>query len=150
MGKEQQLSTTIKNDKNKSAITNGSRMFSRRMFADAVVDGRTSWARRLRDLLTLHINDLGGEDMVSAAEKSIIRRVATLTVECELMEKKFALGNGARAEDLGLYITAANSLRRLLESIGLKRVARDVTPLTLNDIARDIASNNELEADDAK
>jgi len=28
-----------------------------------------------------------------------------------------------------LYLRGANSLRRLLESIGLKRVARDVTPL---------------------
>jgi hypothetical protein len=122
----------------RSRVSNG-----RALFADATVDGRSAWARRLRDLLVLHVSDLGGEDMVSAAERSIIRRVATITVELELLEKKFALTDGADAADLDLYVRSAGGLRRLLEAIGLKRVARDVTPMTLDEIAA------EIEAEDA-
>ena len=63
----------------RSRVSNG-----KALFADATVDGRSSWPRRLRDLLSLHISDLGGEEVVSAAERSIIRRIATITVEQEL------------------------------------------------------------------
>jgi hypothetical protein len=45
------------------------------------VDGRSTWVRRLRDVMALHLSDLGGDDNVSEAERSIIRRAATLTVE---------------------------------------------------------------------
>ena len=77
-------------------------------------------------------------DIVSAAERSIIRRIATITVELEWIEQqKFALSrNGPSAEDLDLYLRGSNSLRRLLESIGLRRVAKDITP-TLDDIVRE-------------
>ena len=34
----------------------------------------------------------------------------------------------AQPEQLDLYQRTANSLRRLLESVGLKRVPKDVTP----------------------
>jgi hypothetical protein len=108
-----------------------SRVSNGRMFADQTVDGRTSWARRLRDLLVLHINDLGGEANISAAEHSICRRIAAITVELELLEKKFALkGTGASADDLDLYLRAANSVRRMLETIGLQRRSKDVTSLS--------------------
>jgi hypothetical protein len=38
------------------------------------VDLRTQWARRFKDLLVLHINDLGGADNVTEGEKAVIRR----------------------------------------------------------------------------
>jgi hypothetical protein len=126
----------------RSRVSNG-----KSLFADATVDGRGAWARRLRDLLVLHISDLGGEDMVTAAERSIIRRVATITVELELLEKKFALSDGADAADLDLYVRSAGGLRRLFEAIGLKRIARDVTP-TLDDIAAEIRAEREATGDD--
>lgn len=110
---------------NRSKITNGGALF-----AGATVDGRRSWSRRMRDLLALHISDAGGEDAVSAAEHSIIRRIAAVTIELELLEQRFATSeSGATAVDLDLYLRAANSLRRMLEAVGLKRVARDVTPM---------------------
>jgi hypothetical protein len=124
----------------RSKVSNGSALF--------VTDSVAGWSRRLRDLIALHVADLGGEDVVSTAEHSICRRIAAITTELELLERKFALkGKGAAAEDLDLYLRGANSLRRMLESIGLKRVARDVTPpSTLDEIARDIeaedAANN--------
>jgi hypothetical protein len=107
----------------KSAVTNG-----KRMFVEAG-DGNGPWARRMRDVIELHISDLGGLENASEAERSIIRRAATLTIELERLEAKFStLPNGPRAEDLDLYQRASNSLRRLLESIGIQRRPRDVTP----------------------
>jgi hypothetical protein len=100
------------------------------------VDGRSTWVRRLRDLIESHTSDLGGEDAVSEAERSIIRRIATLTVELERMEVEFAAAGSAQPDQLDLYQRTANSLRRLLEAIGLKRRARDVTPDPLEYAAR--------------
>ena len=100
------------------------------------VDGRSTWVRRLRDLMGLHLSDLGGDDAVSEAERSIVRRVATLTVELERMEAGFAVAGEAQPDQLDLYQRTANSLRRLLEAIGLQRRPRDVTPDPLEYAAR--------------
>jgi hypothetical protein len=100
------------------------------------VDGRSTWVRRLRDLMGLHLSDLGGDNAVSEAERSIIRRVATLTVELERMEAGFAVAGEAQPDQLDLYQRTANSLRRLLEAIGLQRRSRDVTPDPLEYAAR--------------
>jgi hypothetical protein len=105
----------------RSRMTNGSELL-------AGVDGRSIWARRLRDLIDLHVSDLGGSDAISAAERSIVRRAATLTVELERMESRFALDGQASPEDLDLYQRTAGNLRRLLESLGMQRRAKDITP----------------------
>jgi hypothetical protein len=107
--------------KGRSRMSNGSAVLPG-------VDGRSTWARRLRDLISLHLSDLGGDGAVSEAEKSIVRRVATLTVELERMESVFALAGEALPEQIDLYQRTANSLRRLLESVGLERRAKNVTP----------------------
>jgi hypothetical protein len=123
--------------KGRSRMTNGSAVLPG-------VDGRSTWVRRLRDLIALHLSDLGGEDVASEAERSIIRRASTLTVELERLELAFATQGEATAEQLDLYQRTANSLRRLLESIGIKRVPRDVTP-DLADIANEIAASKREE-----
>jgi hypothetical protein len=123
--------------KGRSRISNGSNILPG-------VDGRSTWVRRLRDLISLHLSDLGGDDAVSEAERSIIRRAATLTVELERLELIFALAGQAQPEQIDLYQRTANSLRRLLESIGIKRVPRDVTP-SLADIAAEIEAGKREE-----
>jgi hypothetical protein len=81
------------------------------------------------DVLSLHIADCGGEDVVSYAERSIIRRIATITTELEWIEQDFKSSRkGPTAEQLDLYLRGSNNLRRLLETIGLERRCRDVTP----------------------
>jgi hypothetical protein len=52
------------------------------------------------------------------------------------MERQFALDEQASPDDLETYQRVANSLRRLLESVGLQRRAREVGP-TLSDILRE-------------
>jgi hypothetical protein len=108
----------------RSRVTNGKEILPG-------VDGRSLWARRYRDVLTLHLSDLGGEDNISEAEKTLARRAACLVVELELMEVRFATGGEPDTEDttanmLDRYQRTANTLRRLLESMGLERRAKDV------------------------
>ena len=94
------------------------------------VDGRSYWVRRVRDLVALHISDLGGEANCSEAEKSIVRRAAVLTIEMERLERHFALADPGQIchAELDLYCRLANSVRRLLDMAGLERRPRDVTP----------------------
>jgi hypothetical protein len=108
--------------KARSRITNGKVLLPG-------VDQRSLYVRRYRDIHNLHISDLGGPDNVSQAELSLIRRIACLTVECERIECLFAEANGAPDGKLEIYRRLAETLKRLLESIGLKRVPKDVTSL---------------------
>jgi hypothetical protein len=119
----------VPNPRGRSRVSNGSTILPG-------VDGRSTWVRRLRDLMGLYLSDLGGDDVVSEAERSIIRRIATLTIELERMEADFAVAGEARPDQLDLYQRTANSLRRLLEAIGLQRRARDITPDPLEYAAR--------------
>jgi hypothetical protein len=101
------------------------------------IDGRSAWVRRCRDLIAAHLSDLGGEANTSAAERNIVRRAAVLTTELERMERQFALDEQASAPELDAYQRCANSLRRLLEAVGLQRRARDVGPTLADILAED-------------
>jgi hypothetical protein len=121
---------------NRSAVTNG------KSFLPGL-DGRSSiWVRRCKDLIALHVSDLGGESNMSEAEMALVRRVATLTVELEMMELKFATVGESDPKSLEVYGRTVNTLRRTLESIGLKRVPRDITP----SVAAYVASRQHDEA----
>jgi hypothetical protein len=79
-------------------------------------------------VIAAHLSDLGGVDNTSAAERSLIRRAAVLTTELERLEVKFASAGEASAEELDIYARIAANLRRLLESVGLQRRPRNITP----------------------
>jgi hypothetical protein len=108
--------------KGRSQVTNGKVLI-------AGVDQRSPWVRRAKDVIAAHLSDLGGIAATSAAERSIIRRAAILTVELERLETRFALANEASDSDLDLYQRTAGNLRRLLEAVGIRRRPRDVTSL---------------------
>ena len=111
----------LRKRKGRSKVTNGSAFLPG-------IDNRGPWIRRCKDVVAAHMSDLGGPGNVSAAEQSIVRRCAVLTVELEQLESTFALYGEATTDDLDLYQRTANSLRRLLEAVGLRRRSRDVTP----------------------
>jgi hypothetical protein len=97
-------------------------------------DKRGPVARRFRDLVGLVMSDLASDPTeLSESQRQIVRRIASLSVWCESQEAKMADGAEINILEFG---RTANSLRRLCESIGLRRVARDVTP-TLGDILRE-------------
>ena len=107
----------------RSRVTNG-----RQSYVDG--DGNSAWARRWRDLVALHIADLGPAETLSEAQTSLIRRCATIEIELEAMEGRLSKGEPA---DLDAYTRACGHLRRVLETLGLERRARDVTPNALVD-----------------
>jgi hypothetical protein len=110
-----------------SRLTNGSTLVLK---PSKCTDGRSAWCRRLRDLLEMHVSDLGGYTNISAAEMALLRRAITLIVELERREAEFAQLGRAGSDDTALiiYSTTTNTLRRTLEALGLHRRARDVSP----------------------
>jgi len=109
----------------RSRITNGSQLLPG-------VKNTNVWARRCRDVIDSYLSD---HPDASVAERSIIRRIAVLTTELERLESKFALAEQADQAELDLYQRTTGNLRRLLESIGLKREQKDVGP-TLGQLLR--------------
>ena len=104
----------------RSRVTNGRRVFA------IGGDGRGAWTRRWRDLHEAHIADLGGPGGLSEAQLSLCRRVAAIEVQLEQMEAK--MSEGDVEVDMDQYGRLAGHLRRILETLGVKRVAKDVTP----------------------
>jgi hypothetical protein len=67
---------------------------------------------------------MGGVTNLSMAERSLIKRAATLECELEAIEGKLSEG---KPQDIAAYATAASHLRRIFETLGLDRKQRDVT-----------------------
>ena len=102
----------------RSAVTNG-----RRLFVQG--DGNSAWSRRYRDLITGHISDMGGRSLLSESQVSLVKRASAIEVELEYAEGRLSRGEEV---DLDSFSRTASHLRRILESLGMKRVSRDVTP----------------------
>jgi hypothetical protein len=104
----------------RSRVTNGRAVFA------IGGDGRGAWTRRWKDLHEAHQADLGGADQLSEAQVSLCRRVAAIEVELERLEAR--LSEGDLKVDLDQYGRLAGHLRRILETLGITRAKRDVTP----------------------
>jgi hypothetical protein len=117
----------------RSRVTNarlGGKVNAATLFVD--IDGRTAWGRRYRDVVAALVDDAGGLSSLTELRYVLIRRVAALVLEAERME--VSLANGEKI-DVDLLARISSHIRRMSETIGLDRVARDVTP-SLSDIIR--------------
>ncbi|MGE3745167.1 MAG: hypothetical protein AB7G25_05545 [Sphingomonadaceae bacterium] len=85
-------------------------------FAD--LDRRTGAFRSAERKINEIINDLGGEQEVSAAAREIVQRLAVLGAVIEDLEARW-LGGGKF--DFRTYLAATNCQHRLLRTIGLER-----------------------------
>ena len=112
----------------RSRITNGRELLPG-------IDQRSTWARRMRDLVELHLADLGGLDNTSEAQRSLLRRISVLEVEAEYLETEFAKRE-ASDKQYDLYLRIVGVLKRLYELVGIERQARNVTP-SLQDVLRE-------------
>jgi hypothetical protein len=113
------------NGKVRSRITSGRSTFLK--VDGHRVDMRSQYARRFADLFSLHTAELG--PTASEAELAIIRRAVTLIVWLEQAEASFATDDeAATVAKIESYGRTASTMRRLLESVGLGRRAKDVTP----------------------
>jgi hypothetical protein len=107
-------------EKPRSAITSGRKLF-------ATGNPNTASSRRFADLVVGHMADMGGADLLSDAQVSLIKRAASL--ECQL-ERLDALLSDGQPVDLDSYGRASSHLRRLFETLGVERKQRDVTPFS--------------------
>src|SRR5262245_14734146 len=89
--------TAARAPRQRSAVTNG-----RRLFVEG--DGNSAWSRRYRDLIAGHVSDLGGRDVLSEAQLSLVRRASAIEVELEQAEGKLSLGQDV---DLDAYARVA-------------------------------------------
>jgi hypothetical protein len=104
-------------------------------------DGRTVWARIMRDTLATLIAHCGGDNFISDTRRLVARRVAALEAELIFAEDKFAQARADGAEPspdmLDLYGRLADRQRRLADALGWDRDknAKDITP-SLQDYLR--------------
>jgi hypothetical protein len=102
----------------RSRVSNGKSLFLEPL------DGRGVLARRFRDLVQAMTDDLGGGEILSEAQRQLVRRAAALSVECERLELEMASG---RKVDFTDYGQLTNALGRVVGRLGIKRVAKDST-----------------------
>jgi hypothetical protein len=90
------------------------------------VDGRTRAMQRVRALMAAIENDLGGRDHLTLGQRQLVQRAAVLGAVIEDSEARWAAGAPFEVSN---YLAAINAQRRVLATLGLQRVARDVTDL---------------------
>jgi hypothetical protein len=88
------------------------------------VDNRTHVARRYRELAALITRDVSPDADLTEAQLQLIRSAAGLVVLRERLDVQAINGEDI---DTGEYCAVSNTLRRVLVTIGLKRV-----PIELN------------------
>ncbi len=111
----------------RSRITNLSKMLPD-------VDGRSTIARRYRDIFIAIVADQGGIDQCSESRLQLIRRFSAAAVLAETMEAKLA--NGEQI-DVGEHALLTSTMVRVAQRIGVDRVPRDVSSPSLADILRE-------------
>jgi hypothetical protein len=89
------------------------------------IDKRTASYRRTVELIAGIEVDLGGRDRLSHQERALVQRAGVLAAIAAHEETRWLAGE---AIDVVVLCTVNNSLKRLLETVGLRRVPRDVTP----------------------
>ncbi len=89
------------------------------------INGNAPAARRFRDLVGDFVSDLGGLELCSTIKLGLIRRLAAVTVQVELLEADVINGKPVEAHVL---CQLASTALRLSQRLGLERVAREVRP----------------------
>ena len=108
----------ISRSKLRSAISNGRSLLTG-------IDARSAPARRYRDVSDAIAQDLGGHNFLTQGQLHLIRSAAGLVVLREHLDAKVLSDERI---DTTEYTRIVNSLRRVLTTLGLDRVPRDVTP----------------------
>jgi hypothetical protein len=96
-----------------------------RLLSLSDLDKRTAAYRETRRLIDEIETDLGGGDRLSTGERQLIQRAAVLGAVLTDCESRWIEGEPI---DPTSYCTIVNAQRRVFETIGLHRRARDVTP----------------------
>jgi hypothetical protein len=96
------------------------------------VDARKGPARKVRAHARQLATDLGGVDTLSWQQRQLVQRAAMLAAICEHVEAGLVLGRvNLPFSD---YLGAIGVQKRIIETLGIERQARDV--MTLGDLIR--------------
>jgi hypothetical protein len=88
------------------------------------VDGRTRPAIKFRETAGALASDLGGADQLTRAQMELVRRVSGFAVLGDQIEERLLRGETIEIET---YVAIAGTQSRILRTLGLRRVAKDVT-----------------------
>jgi hypothetical protein len=128
----------------RSRLTNGKDMLP-------FVDGRSYFARVMRDTLERMVSHCGGDEVISETRRQMARRCACLETELIFLESKFARcraeGGEPSLADVEVYGRLAGNQRRIAEALGWERTAKDITPDPLT-YARDCARRKAEDAEE--
>jgi hypothetical protein len=97
------------------------------------LDGRSSAARRFRDLVVAFITDQGGVEMCSEIKIGLLRRLAAATVQSELLESRMVNGEPI---DVPTLCQLASTCVRLSQRLGIERIPKDVGGPSLGDMLK--------------
>ncbi|MEZ6119026.1 MAG: hypothetical protein R3C28_20995 [Pirellulaceae bacterium] len=87
------------------------------------MDGRCDLAKTLRQNYEAIIADVGGIHEVSHVKNALVERFVWLESILQTLEHEMATGQIDRAEALGRWIAAVNSMSALAKTLGLDRRA---------------------------
>jgi hypothetical protein len=90
------------------------------------LDGRSTYARRYKDIAELIMSDQGGFDNITQARYQLIRRFAAHCVEAEIMEAKMCNGE---TYDIAEHAHISSTLVRIAARLGLRRRLKEVPNL---------------------
>jgi hypothetical protein len=116
------LATSCATTRNK--VSNGTRLLQN-------VDGRSSSARRFRDLVRAYESEVGGN--LTEVERGLIRQAAALTFKAEALQSDLVNGNPVDGDQL---IRLTGTANRILSAIGEKASKRKEPAPTLQDHLR--------------
>jgi hypothetical protein len=91
----------------------------------AALDGRTDLAKTLRSNYDRIVEELGGRAESGHVKSALIERFCWLEAILQGIESDMANGKVDRAESLGRWIQAVNSLSGLAKVLGVDRGASD-------------------------
>jgi hypothetical protein len=99
---------------NRSAVTNGTRLFM-----DETFDYRTREARRFRDILAEILSDLGNEG-ISEGQRQLARRASLMCLQAEILERECVAG---KEIDIDLFGQLSDRIGRAFQRLDcFKRV----------------------------
>jgi hypothetical protein len=81
------------------------------------VDGRSSGARRFRDLVESFANDFGGRKRLTETEMALVKQAAAATLRAEQLQAAIAKGEHVDSDEM---IRLSGTIRRLLASVTRK------------------------------
>jgi hypothetical protein len=125
--------------------TNGRWIGKVRAITRSSLDGRTKARRQFDQIAEAIASDLGGVEQLSTVEKHLVEAFAGVAIAVNDITARLLLGD--EEFDVVEQAQAISTMVRVASRIGIKRVARNVTPSLSKYIERDAEVDVALSAE---